>query len=137
MRFYEGSTMARRCGRSRPGTAAGGERSGNSGRRSRVLDALVVLQVFVLREVDDKEQLGSLKTKVVVATNFISWNGGSHRLESKWRTVVCVDLEYIGVLRKKIERRAHDVRKIEGKRMDHGLAAKTHQACRNRSFRRW
>ena len=75
---------------------------------------LVVLHVFVLREVDDEEQLVSAKPKVSVAPNFISWNSGIHRPESPWRTTVCVDLEYIDVLRKKIERRSHEVRKTEG-----------------------
>ena len=73
---------------------------------------LVVLHVFVIREVDDEEQLFSAKPKVSVAPNFISWNSGSHRLESPWRTAVCVDLEYVDVLRQKFEkngsRGAHD-----------------------------
>ena len=87
---------------------------------------LVVLHVFVLREVDDEEQLVSAKPKVSVAPNFISWNSGSHRPESPWRTTFYVDLEYVDVLRQKFKKMAHEVRMTECKSMHQGLAEETH-----------
>ena len=59
------------------------EASGGGGRRSRVLDAPVVLQVFVLRDDDDEEQIGSAKPKVAAGWSVSSWNGGGRRLESR------------------------------------------------------
>ena len=60
-----------------------------------------------------------------------SWNSGGRRLVLRRRTVFRVEDEYVDTLRQKFEIGVHRVRTTEGKSMDHGLVAETHQDCRN------